>query len=188
MTSPLDRFTNRPARTESVTFPLDPTDADRVREAREAVRRAERDATAKPDDEAAVTALVEAEEAVAELLDSMITIRFDLVAIGPVRVEELMVAYPITKAQKAKALAEANGNPNQVQQFNVDTFPPALLAEAVTAVTASDDPDNPQTEVTEAQMIAMWRSGLSVADRTILFQTAMLINQAPSAVDDLGKG
>ncbi len=192
MTNPLDRFTHRPVRRESITFPLDPTDADRVREARQKVTRAQAAVDRAPDDSDTVggllEALVQAEQARDDLLASIVTIRFDIEAIGPVRVEELITAHPIGKVQKAKALAAANGNPREVPQFDEDTFPPALLAEAVVAVVASDDPDHPQTEITLDQMTALWNSTLSTLDRTQLFQTAMMINQAPSNVDDLGKG
>jgi hypothetical protein len=188
MTNPLDRFTHRPVRRDSITFPLDPSDADRVREARQKVTRAQSAVDRAPEDANYLEALVDAEQALDELLESVVTIRFDIEAIGPVRVEELMTAHPIKGAKKAKALAAANGNPREVPQFDEDTFPPALLAEAVVAVVASDDPDHPQTEVTLDQMTALWSSTLSTFDRTQLFQMAMMINQAPSNIDDLGKG
>ena len=189
MSTPLDRFTHRPERTESVTFALDPNDSERLREARSAAAKARAASDGKPDDEELCLAAIEAEDALSTIEASIVTIRFDLRAVGPTRVEELMLAHPASKEAKAKARAANNGNPAAEPACDDEAMAPALLAEAITAITTSDQPDDVQTVVTVEQMRAMWASkSLSVPDRSTLYNTAVLLNQASSSVGDLGKG
>jgi len=190
MSTPLDIFTNRPARTDTETFPVDPSDADRLRKLKDAARKAKTRYETKPSDPNRIDALEQTEKELAEHEASIRTITFHVQAVGDKRVEELMLAYPPTKEQKTKARKEANGDPSAEPQFDEDRFAPALLAEAVTHIVDSDNPDTPQTDVTLEQMTAMWnaQTALSTADRVSLFTKAMMINQAPSSIEVLGKG
>lgn len=186
--SPLDRLINRPERTEAVTFALDPNESDRLRDARQKVNRAQVIVDREPTNVPAAERLTEAEEALAELEASIVTIRFDIHAIGPARVEELMAEHKPTKEQATKARKAANGDPAAEPAYNEDTFPQVLLAEAVTAITASDDPGNAHTDIDQDDIDALWASaGMSHTDKVELFNIALYINQASSSVGDLGK-
>lgn len=187
MSTPLDRFTHRPVRVENITFPLDPVDADRHREARQKVSAA-KESQKRSQNDTGYVAVEEAEAALADLEASMVTVTFTVKAIGDRRVEELMLAHPPTKEQRTEARKNANGDPKAEPDWNPDSFPIALLAEAIETIVASDAPDSPQDNITEAQVKALWEStSLSTTDRSDLFMRSLYINQAPSRVEDLGK-
>lgn len=188
----LDRFTNRKPRTATLTFTVDPDDADEHARLKKAVTSAEAHlgmatgsaVTAAVDRHEAAVAALEAFEAESE------TITFHLAAIGPAKAEQLRLAHPPTKEQRTRARAEANGNPNADPGWNDDTFPAALVAASLTKITSSSGETVDGDDITEARIQAMWDSdtALLLADRFQLFQTAYLMNEAPSSIEDLGKG
>src|SRR5690625_4295974 len=108
MSTPLDIFTNRPARTDTETFPVDPSDADRLRKRKDAARKAKTRHVTTPSVPKRTDALQQTEKQLAEQEASIRTITFPVQAVGDNRVEELMLAYPPSKGQKTKASKEAN--------------------------------------------------------------------------------
>lgn len=201
MNDSFDRLRNRATMTDAVTLALDPNDAQRLADARSRVRRAEsaqaradaaaarenasRDAyaaaeEAAADHEAAVTAL-------AELEASLVTFTVHLKAVGPRRIEELMLEHRPTKAQCAAARSKANGDPNSDPEFDEDKFPPALLAEAIERIEFSDDGADIES-LSVSQATDLWTSPWPQGDRIMVLQTAMMLNQVSSSVGDLGKG
>lgn len=190
--SGFDRLLHRAARTASVTLALDPNDAERHAEARAAKRRAAAEvdrATASKDAdriEAAQAALDEATEALATLEAEIVTFTIYLSAVGAKRVEELMLEHRPTDKQKRAARSLNNGDPKAEPQFNEDTFPPALLAEEITTIEFSDGDSTGPLSV--QQLAELWADRWPQGDKVQIIQTAMLVNQAPSSVGDLGKG
>ncbi len=201
MNDSLDRLTSRPAMADDVTLALDPNDAQRLADARFRVRRAsaalERAEKTVSGDRASHTAKAAVDEAEAEhqsatealgdLEASMVTFTVHLRAVGPRRIEELMLEHRPTKAQCSAARSQANGDPKADPEFNEDTFPPALLAEAVTSITYSDD-GPPVESLSLSQAADLWRSPWPQGDRLLVLQTAIMLNQVTSSVGDLGKG
>jgi len=194
-------LTSRPAVTDTVTLALDPNDAQRLADARNRVRRAESDldravaAAAREgagDDktEAAQTADEAADAARRDLADleaGLVTFTVHLKAVGPRRYEELLLAHQPTNQQRAAAKKMANGDPKAQPGFDEDKFPPALLAEAVERITFS----NGAAEITglsPVQADELWRSPWPQGDRILVLQTAQMLNQVSSMVEDLGKG
>src|SRR5690625_4918935 len=111
MSTPLDAFTNRPVRTETLTFPVDPTDGDKLKKLKDEASKKRRFADLKPDDHQRSSEADEAEQELKDFVDSVRTMTFTIQAVGDKRVEELMTAYPATKEQKTKARKAANGDP-----------------------------------------------------------------------------
>ncbi len=88
-----------------------------------------------------------------------IAVTFTFTDCGRKNFDELILAHPPTKSQKDH-VAELGGG---ILEFNIDTFPPALLA-----LTGSD----PEMTVEEAtEIFDAWGSG----DAEILFSTALLV-------------
>jgi hypothetical protein len=195
-----DRLFSRPDRSTTVTLALDPNDADRLADARSTARRleaaaerAESKAQLAPNDQGRADTAEHAREAADEaaakleaLEASLVTFTVHLRAIGPRRVEELLLSNRPTEKQRKNAKALANGDPKAQPDFNEDTFPPALLAEAITRIEFSDGDTIDALSV--AEVTELWAGRWTQGDRAMLLQAAMQVNQAPSAVGDLGKG
>ncbi len=88
-----------------------------------------------------------------------IAITFTFTDVGRKSFEELLMGHPPTKDQKDHVAATGGG----ILEFNIDTFPPALLA------LAASDPEMTLEEATE--IFDNWGSG----DAEILFSTALLV-------------
>lgn len=116
-------------------------------------------------------------------------------ALSPRYFDELMNKYPPTKEQKAQARKD-----NVVASFDLDKFPPVLIAECVYLVTKTGEVDDDGVEVEEHTRLddafvkemmdgaedAQWNQG----EVTALFGAAMAANQrGPSQrVSQLGNG
>ncbi len=95
-----------------------------------------------------------------------IAVTFTFTDVGRKPFEELLMSHPPTKAQKDHVAATGGG----ILEFNLDTFPPALLA-----LTASD----PKMTLEEAtEIFDTWGSG----DAEILFSTALLVCKERTSV------
>lgn len=191
----LDRLAHRKARSAQLTYPLDPNDADRLAEARTSVRVARR-AKERASDNAEPGAvadaqldvdLAEAEAELARLMDEMVTFTVHLRALDPSQIEALRLDHQPTAQQVKTAVRIAGGDPKARPHVNEDTYPAALLADAIERVTISDDPDAVLVDL-EAEQVAKMLKPCSQGDRIELVNTAELLAQAPSRVDDLGKG
>lgn len=88
-----------------------------------------------------------------------IAVTFTFTDIGRRVFDELVLAHSPTKQQKDR-MAELGGG---ILEFNIDTFPPALLA------ATSSDPELTLEEATE--IFDAWGSG----DAEVLFSTALLV-------------
>ena len=95
-----------------------------------------------------------------------IAVTFTFTDIGRKTFDELILAHSPTKAQKDH-IAELGGG---ILEFNIDTFPPALLA------AAASDPEMSLEEAT--QIFDNWGSG----DAEILFSTALLVCKERTSV------
>lgn len=94
------------------------------------------------------------------------SVTFTFQDIGRKAFDELVMAHPATKDQKER-VAELGGG---ILEYNIDTFPPALLA-----ATAID----PEMTVEDAQQIFdVWGSG----DAEILFTQALLVCKERTSV------
>jgi hypothetical protein len=196
----VSRLTQRPTRTTDLTLALDPNDAERLSEARSKLRQAESvfdraqsaagregaDASTLERAAEATDALDEAKANLDAVLESMVTFTVYLRGIGPRRQEELLHAHAPTQQQRTRAKALANGDPKAQPQFNEDTYPPALLAEAIERIVFSDGETIEGLSV--AQMSELWMGTWSQGDKIMLLQAAQILDQAPSSVGDLGKG
>lgn len=191
MTDALSRLIDRGAPTATVRLAADPDDAPRIQAAEKAVKAAERSVvTAKtPEDLQRAENQVELAEAkLAELLDDIVTIDIGLEGIGAPVVEEMMAAHPPSKKQIQQALKEAGGNPQARPRWDEDTFPIALLAATIATIAYSDAPDEVTNGVSEKDVAKLWKSKLTVSDRSQLFITALSLDQRGSSIGDLGKG
>lgn len=95
-----------------------------------------------------------------------IAVTFTFTDCGRKPFEELLMAHPPTKDQKDHVAATGGG----ILEFNIHTFPPALLA-----LTASD-PEMSLEEATE--IFDTWSSG----DAEALFSTALLVCKERTSV------
>lgn len=115
-------------------------------------------------------------------------------ALSPRQYDALLAKHPPTKDQKAEARKD-----NRVVAYNIDTFPPELIASCVYLVTPLDEPDpetgdmerhEPLTEEFVKEMFEggdepQWNQGELVA----LTNAAQAANQAqPQRVAALGNG
>lgn len=199
--SAAERLVGRPIATEKVTLALDPNDRQRLLEARSRVDRAAddlrradaaagragADGAAQEKAEAAANERDAADAALEAIESSIVTFTVHVRAIGARRVEDLVLAHRPTDAQRRNAKSLANGDPKAQPEWNADTFPPALLAEAVPLIEFSDG--DQLNAPSEQQFTDMWLSGhWPEGDRHLILQTALMINQVSSNVEDLGKG
>lgn len=100
-------------------------------------------------------------------------VEFIFRSIGRRRFEELVDACPPTKAQKTEATKKGEEEPG----WNVDTFPPTLIAAAVVS-----------PEMTEEEAFEMWDDDdWNQAELVSLFLAALAVNQQRKIVE-LGKG
>lgn len=188
----LDRLTNRPTRTESLTFAFDPNDGARLTEARTQLRLARQVAKQFGPDAApttvvaAQTAVEDAQAAYDQIIADAVTFTVELRALKPSRVQELVLEHPPTAKQIKTARALTKGDPKGDPHVNEATYLPALLAEAIAKVTISDDPDQVLTGL-DADDVARLIEPCSQGDLVILGTTAESLAQASSKVEELGK-
>lgn len=188
----LDRLTNRPTRTESLTFAFDPNDGARLTEARSQLRLARQVAKQFGPDAAATTvvaaqtAVEDAQAVYDEIIAGAVTFTVELRALKPSRVQELVLEHPPTAKQIKTARALAKGDPKGDPHVNEATYLPALLAEAIAKVTISDDADSVLTGL-DSDDVARLIEPCSQGDLVILGTTAESLAQASSKVEELGK-
>ena len=140
----LGRLAQRGRRTLSMTFAFDPNEGARHAGDREAVNLAEvvhsdragRASAAPFTIQTASDALDQARARLAVIEAPMVTITVDLRALSRERLDELAAEYPPTRDQIDRARAAGADLP----MVDEDEHLPALLAEAITRMTMSDDP------------------------------------------------
>lgn len=162
-------------RTASVVVALDPVDADEWHELRAAVAESEKGSTAAalaaPETDPAPVAELEAFEA--ELLaDEGRTAEFTMTSIGRSAYEALRREHLPTDEQRNEA-----GLGARLLRFNIDTFPPALVAASCTS-----------PEMTGEEALELFDL-LDPREADALFMAAQTANGGPGALDgiDLGK-
>lgn len=201
MSSVVERLTNRPRRTESLTLAVDPNEATklaRLRGERDSTRGAAdrattRSAAAEDDEKLAAKAdeleqaAIEAELEYDDFVAAIVTFTVDIQAVPMPEVRAVEAENPPTDKQRKAARAAANGDPKAEPINNPDTFPAAFMAKAITCITISDDPENPEVSLTAEQVADMW-AAWSEADQNSLYQMAEMLAVAPTQVGDLGKG
>lgn len=162
---------------EKVWIALDGEKADEFNEARVEFESA-RDALDKADnprDPKLKKAYSEAKEAYEALLEEMEgeVVQFVFRSIGREKFELLVNDNPATPKQKSEAAKRGEDEP----VWNVDTFPPALLAEASVS-----------PELSEEDAFDLWNDeNWNQAELMSLFMSALLVNQERK-VAELGKG
>lgn len=193
-TDPLARLRNRPTPTATATLAYDPDDVDRLNAAQaEADRLAAAAKNANPQSTAAKNA-AKAKRAADKLRREIVTVTFEAAPIGAAAVAALEAEHPPTDEQQAKAaeqearLAASEGRPPRpvALDWNVDTYPPALIAASLTKITFSDDPDNPITDL-DADTIADIYGGMTRLDQLELVGLCQAVNFRSSRVEPLGK-
>jgi hypothetical protein len=193
---PSSRIRKRPARTETLTFPFDPTlmvEANRLYAAHDS---AEADAVAaeKAGTAEATGLRAKADGAEAELRDFIATmpkVVFHLRSIGPNAVEKLM-ARPEHRPTPAQVAEHTKDGGKGEPAFNPDTFEPALIA-ACTATLEQPDTDA-ITDITADEIIDLFDAeGWGDLDKRSVFATCLTLANAGSLlpqdlVERLGKG
>lgn len=138
-----------------------------LREAREALAEDSRN----KDNQKAVADAEEAMEALRPEVEDQI-VEFVFRSIGRRKFEDLVDACPPTKAQKAEAAKTGNEEPG----WNLETFPPTLIAAAIVS-----------PEMSEEDAFEMWDSDeWNQAELVSLFLSALSVNQQRKVVE-LGK-
>ena len=189
----LDRLTNRPPRSASLTFAFDPNTGARLTEARDQLRLAKQVAQQFTGADASPATIVTAQAAVEEaqaaydeIVADAVTFTIELRALKPSRVQEIILEHPPTQKQIKTARALAKGNPKGDPHVNETTYLPALLAEAIALVTISDDPKAKLTDLTPEEVAGLIEP-CSQGDLIVLGTTAESLAQASSQVEALGK-
>ncbi len=169
----LDDLQAKEPETRTVEFCMDHGLAERLAEARYERDRTRREAGRKHVDERAAqeaeAAAEKAEEVYLELVEEVRgkTIRFVLAAVDPVTFDRLKAEHRPTDKQRT----DARKNNTDVPEWNVDTFPPALVTASCIKVSGpSGEYDGLSLE--EAQ--AIWTSpNWNSAERAELGNAAM---------------
>lgn len=192
----------RPSRLVTRSFAYDPNDADGLAEAQQKVFEARASVTNADQrlTPIAEAALERAEDVLEGIESGIPLIRFHFHAIGGKTVEKLREGHRPNK-DHVKKYKEAGGR--GVLNFHPDDFPPLLVSKTCTAIDTPkidgdgefvrDDDGAFVYEVTpglspdEAQ--EMWDDpSWSTQDLGDVFAGAMAVDQAGSAVSDMGKG
>lgn len=194
----MGKLRERGVRTEHVTFALNHDDTRELYRLQGAADRATITAEAVGADAAAKRAATKAAKAVDEYLASIPTVTFHLRSIGAQGVEDLMAEHPPSDEQmdKAQAAAKAAGQPFVPPDYDVKTFPPALVAASTTKVVyTGDDPETIDGATLTADDIAeqIAQPGWSETDTTILFGLCRSLTEATAIVardlvERMGKG
>lgn len=187
MSATLDRILNRPRSTGSYTFALDPADAMRLAEARDELTAAQEahDAPSRPPK--SLQRVTDAKKAIEALRADVVTVTLTVEAIGPAAYEALVNEHPATDEQQAKHTAVAGGEQVAPLDFNVDTFPPALVAASTTRVELSDAPDDALTSLSSSEAADLWAT-MARLDQLQVLGMIEALNMRSSRVEDLGKG
>ena len=188
-----DRLKARPSRSAALTFAFDPNDGARLTAARTQLDLARRVAKSFEGPDAAPATIGAAQSAVEEAqaaydaaVGDAVTFTVHLRALKPSRVQELILAHPPTQKQIKNARALAKGDPKGDPNVNEDTYLPALLSEAITRVTISDDPKAKLTDLTPEQ-VADLLEPCSQGDKAVLGTTTENLASASTQVEALGK-
>jgi len=198
----LNRLARKP-RTEEVTFPLDPNDARRLGMARvralsarmtvsELGRRLE--AGEKVDDTEAQEKLELVEAELEQMLAEVDTMTFHLEGLPPARVEALITEHQPTAEQQKKhrKAAALEGQANSRLRWNRETFPPALIAEAVEHVSFSEVGADDIDDLTAEEVSEVFTTGVGwpLEDQDALFETALELSEKATKItrDAVGNG
>lgn len=197
--SNFDRIRNAPRRRTTITLAIDPNDVERLGEARHKLEELEkRLASARLAEATAPSAanservlamqerLDQLEEELPGVLEGVPTYTLHLEQLPVERIEELRFQNRPTKQQKERSKVLA-GDARAVPQYDEERYPPALLCEAVTQITYSDDPENP-TEALSLEMAAEMVKGWSQKNTIYAVAAVELLAQEPTWIGDLGKG
>lgn len=156
---------------KTVPIVMDSVLADEFNTINERVNLLKRRLDINPKDQDAKRELVDLEAELERLTEANLDniVEFTFKSIGRKGFEEILEEYPATAAQKRDAKREGNEEPG----FDIDTFPPALLAAALVSpsLTADDIAD-------------MWDSDdWNHAELMVLFLSAMEVNQQRKIID-----
>jgi hypothetical protein len=171
-------ISKKKAVTKTVAIALDPELAEELEEARRARDLAQSRANARKDDSELQAQLWEAEERYAQAEERMggddAVAHFTFRSIGRAAFDALVDAHPPTPAQRAKAKSfGVNGE----MQWNMDTFPPALVAACLV-----------EPKLSAEEMLAIWRDdSWNQVELNDLFLAAVNVNGTRRTVD-VGKG
>jgi hypothetical protein len=148
------RIRPRPARTTELVFMFDPSETDRYQRLFGVVNAA-------PD--AAKREVAQAE--LDEFLQGVEVIRFRLRSVGARRLKELLAAHPPT---------------DERLRYNVDTFPPALIAEST--VSYEQPGSDPILNVTAEDLVELFGDGWSDADLALLTSSCEMLASGSTAI------
>lgn len=197
MKQPLDHLRSRKKPTSTrVEICLDSQVADRYEQAKQTVggltSKIKLLQQARQRDQGEIDDLFEQlKEAEAELADAKAavcesTAWFHVRALGPKRYEDLITEHVPTKEQKNDARKNGLG----VVQWNMDTFPQALIVACVSYIVEDPEDGDPVLEPLTPEFVKEMQEGddWNAGEYLELFQAAQQINGAVRRVGDLGNG
>lgn len=175
----LDELLSKQAERRTVVFCLVPEAARDLADARQEQERAQRDADREGESTSAAERLAAADArydaALAEVTAQVV--RFSFEAIDGPQWDALRAAHRPTEHQRT--IARKAGHPPP--EWNVDTFPPALVAAACVEVVT---PSGTAAGLSESDATAVWTSDRwNQAERLDLFNAAVAAYMTRSAVE-----
>lgn len=149
-------------------------DDDAAKAAEQAYKALEAARRVKPLDAEKVDALTaELEVAQAAVADATVEIRFR--SIGSKALERLIEKHPPTEAQIAAAQDVPDGDKPVLSEYNVDTFPVAIVAASATDPVMSEDDVAEMVEGWNTnEFLALWVAALEVNSRSRVGQMGKL--------------
>lgn len=193
-TPKLDAFQQalaRKPREIRIELAADPERAVELQEARR-LAVAKRSRADRSTSEADIVAAEEAESAHNELLAETETFTFVFGGVGAAKRDELEVAHPPTADQQKRHQRDnpsVDGKQVPALTFNLDTYPPALIAASLRVLIAPDGSE--VGPLTESQVRTLFESsGWTDADRAQLFMAALNADQVVTKIETeaLGNG
>jgi hypothetical protein len=179
----------RKARTESMTFPVDPNDAAKIMPIQQAHQSAIEALSMLTDGDASADAIAGAQAKVDqtkaaydEALADYPTVTFHLRAMSGVQLQAIQSDNP-PKPEQIEMVKKSDPDA-AAPDFDPETYPPALLAAACTGVEWSDG--TKAKSLSEADAVEFYESS-SFGDQQQMMTVITLLNQLPSRVNALGK-
>lgn len=179
-----DLLTKKKPQERSVTICLDPDAAAPYARARADLRRATKEAEGALEN-AALAAKVEAAQealdaATAQLRDKVVVFTFR--ALDPTLLDDLMTRHRPTESQRTAARKRKEPEP----QYNVDTFPPVIIAAACVKI---EGPSGVSDGISHEDAERFWKSpDYNSAELAEVFHTAIGVQTQSFLLGDLPKG
>lgn len=184
MSSVLDDLLGKKPQTKSVEICLDPDLGDELAEARRRMQHALRDAEKSPEDGDLGAAAAEAQDRYDELVAQMRKriVRIVFQAIDPAELDQLKGEHRPTDEQRRRAQRDKQPAP----EWNVDTFPPVLMAAACVLM---HGPSGDQVGMSLEDAQRLWTSPtLNQVERAEIWNAAVAAQMKSTRVGDIPFG